>query len=96
MVLLKMTLIIYGMKDQKNKIMKKIFLTFIVVLVGIGVLNAQTIGKTKTEEFKAEFEKNRVVWENGAQAFVYTPERPKNCYGPEHDLLWLSEIHGWA
>lgn len=50
---------------------------------------------TARPDCKAEFEKNRVVWANGAQAFVYTPERPKNCYGPEHDLLWLSEIHGW-
>ena len=50
---------------------------------------------TARPDCKAVFEKDRVVWENGAQAFVYTPERPKNCYGPEHDLLWLSEIHGW-
>ena len=50
---------------------------------------------TARPDCRAEFEKGRVLWANGAQAFVYTPERPKNCYGPEHDMLWLSEIHGW-
>ena len=50
---------------------------------------------TARPDCRAEFEKGRVLWANGAQAFVYTPERPKNCYGPEHDLAWMSEIHGW-
>lgn len=44
---------------------------------------------------RAIFEGGRVVWPNGAQAFVYTPERPGNAFGPEHHLAWLSEIHAW-
>ena len=41
--------------------MRKLFLTFIIVLIGVGALNAQTIGRTKTEEFKAEFEKKKDI-----------------------------------
>lgn len=44
---------------------------------------------------KARFELGRVVWPNGAQAFVYTPERPGSLFGPEHHLGWASEIHAW-
>ena len=45
--------------------------------------------------FKASFECGRVVWPNGAQAFVYTPEVPGDIFGPEHHLIWASEIHAW-
>lgn len=45
--------------------------------------------------FKARFELGRVVWPNGAQAFVYTPEVPKDIFGPEHHLAWASELHAW-
>lgn len=45
--------------------------------------------------FKARIECNQVVWPNGARATVYTPERPKTLYGPEHDLAWVSEVHAW-
>jgi phage terminase large subunit-like protein len=44
---------------------------------------------------KARFENGRVVWPNGAQAFVYTPERPDDIFGPEHHLAWASELHAW-
>jgi len=37
----------------------------------------------------------RVLWPNGAQAFVYTPEAPKNLRGPEHHLAWASEMVAW-
>lgn len=45
--------------------------------------------------FKARFETGRVIWPNGAQAFVYTPEVPGDIFGPEHHLAWASEIHAW-
>jgi phage terminase large subunit-like protein len=45
--------------------------------------------------FKARFEKNRVIWPNGAQAFIYTPESPGGLRGPEHDLAWASEFVAW-
>lgn len=45
--------------------------------------------------FKARFEAGRVFWPNGAQAFVYTPERPGELFGPEHHLGWASELHVW-
>ena len=44
---------------------------------------------------RAEYTCDRVLWPNGAQAFVYTPERPGDIYGPEHHLAWCSEIHAW-
>jgi phage terminase large subunit-like protein len=45
--------------------------------------------------FRARWEKNRLVWPNGAQAFVYTPEVPGALRGPEHDLAWASEVVVW-
>lgn len=45
--------------------------------------------------FKARYELGRVIWPNGAQAFIYSPEAPDAIFGPEHDMAWLSEIHGW-
>jgi phage terminase large subunit-like protein len=45
--------------------------------------------------FKARFEAGRVIWPNGAQAFIYTPERPGDIFGPEHHLAWASELHAW-
>jgi len=44
---------------------------------------------------KAKFEAGRVYWPNGAQAFIYTPERPGELFGPEHHLGWASELHVW-
>lgn len=45
--------------------------------------------------FKAREEGGGVVWPNGARAFPYTPEVPGAMRGPEHDLVWLSEIIAW-
>ncbi len=45
--------------------------------------------------FKAKFEAGRVIWPNGAEAFIYTPERPDDIFGPEHFLAWASELHAW-
>ena len=61
---LKMTLIIFGM-TVKNNIMKKLYTLVFILLVGFVLLSvtlsAQTIGKTKTEEFKADFEKKKDI-----------------------------------
>ena len=40
--------------------MKKLFLILSIILIGI-TSQAQTIGKTKTEEYKAEFEKKKDI-----------------------------------
>lgn len=45
--------------------------------------------------FRAEVHNGRVVWPNGAEGFVYTPERPGDIHGPEHHLGWASEVHVW-
>jgi len=45
--------------------------------------------------FRPEWEKNRLVWPNGAQAFPYTPEVPGALRGPEHDHAWASEVATW-
>ena len=45
--------------------------------------------------FQPKWESDRLLWPNGAQAFPYTPEKPGNVRGPEHDLAWLSEIQSW-
>jgi phage terminase large subunit-like protein len=36
--------------------------------------------------FKARFEAGRVIWPNGAQAFVYTPEVPASSSAPSITL----------
>ena len=43
--------------------MKKLFVLFAILLItsGVNVLTAQTIGTTKTEEFKADFEKKKDI-----------------------------------
>jgi len=45
--------------------------------------------------FKPEWIKGRLVWPNGAQAFVYTPKEPDGPRGPEHHIAWLSELPAW-
>jgi phage terminase large subunit-like protein len=45
--------------------------------------------------FFPEVADEKLIWPNGAQAFVYTPEAPKAVFGPEHDLFFASEIHAW-
>jgi phage terminase large subunit-like protein len=45
--------------------------------------------------FKARWERGRVVWPNGAQAFAFTPETPGTIRGPGLDLFWASEIQSW-
>ncbi len=58
---LKITRIIYGTRDHQNKIiMKKILLLLGIILISITSF-AQTIGKTKTEEYKADFEKKKDI-----------------------------------
>lgn len=43
--------------------MKKLIVLLGILLItsGVGVLHAQTIGSTKTEEFKADFEKKKDI-----------------------------------
>lgn len=45
--------------------------------------------------FRAEWKSGRVIWPNGCQAFVYTPEVPGDVRGPSHHLAWLSELVAW-
>ena len=45
--------------------------------------------------FKPIWERGRLLWPNGAQAFVFTPERPQGIRGPGVHLMWLSEIQSW-
>lgn len=45
--------------------------------------------------FPASWERGRVVWPNGAQAFPFTPEVPGAIRGPGVSLFWASEIQSW-
>lgn len=38
----------------------------------------------------------RLVWPNGAQAFVYSAEEPDSLRGPQHHFAWGDEIAKWA
>ena len=42
------------------------------------------------------WERGRLVWPNGAQAFVFTPEAPRDIRGPGFHLAWASEQVAWA
>jgi phage terminase large subunit-like protein len=45
---------------------------------------------------KPVWERGRLLWPNGAQAFVFTPEKPDNIRGPGVHLSWATEIQSWA
>lgn len=36
--------------------------------------------------------KRRVVWPNGAQAFMYSSEKPNRLRGPQHEAAWVDEL----
>lgn len=39
--------------------------------------------------------KRRVVWKNGATAYLYSAEEPDRLRGPQHDLAWVEELAAW-
>lgn len=45
--------------------------------------------------FKARWVRSRIEWPNGARGYPYTPERPGAMRGPEHDIVWMSELIAW-
>jgi phage terminase large subunit-like protein len=45
--------------------------------------------------FRARWELGRVIFPNGAQCFVFTPEVPGNIRGPGVHLFLASEIQSW-
>jgi phage terminase large subunit-like protein len=44
---------------------------------------------------RPEITENMLVWKNGARAAIFSPESPGAIFGPQHDLVWMSEIHAW-
>lgn len=45
---------------------------------------------------KFEASRNRLVWKNGAQAFLYSGESPEGLRGSEHSHAWCDELAKWA
>ena len=39
--------------------------------------------------------KRRVVWPNGAQAIMYSAEKPRQLRGPQHEVAWGDEPAEW-
>jgi phage terminase large subunit-like protein len=39
--------------------------------------------------------KRRLVWPNGAMAFLYSAEEPARLRGPQHDAAWADELAAW-
>lgn len=39
--------------------------------------------------------KRRLVWPNGAMAFLYSAEEPERLRGPQHDAAWADELAAW-
>jgi phage terminase large subunit-like protein len=48
-------------------------------------------------EFRPVFErsKRRLVWPNGARAYLYSADRPDRLRGPQHDAAWCDELAAW-
>ncbi len=44
---------------------------------------------------KFEISKHRLVWENGAQAQLYSAEDPNSLRGPQFDGAWADELVKW-
>lgn len=40
--------------------------------------------------------KRRLVWPNGAMAFLYSAEEPERLRGPQHDAAWADELAAWT
>ena len=40
--------------------------------------------------------RRRVVWPNGAMAFLYSAQEPERLRGPQHDAAWADELAAWA
>jgi phage terminase large subunit-like protein len=45
---------------------------------------------------KWEASRGRLRWPNGAEAFLYSGERPDKLRGPEHHFAWCDELAKWA
>jgi phage terminase large subunit-like protein len=39
--------------------------------------------------------RRRLVWPNGAKAFLYSAEEPERLRGPQHDAAWADELAAW-
>lgn len=44
---------------------------------------------------KYESSKRRVLWPNGAMAFMYSSEEPYRLRGPQHEKAWCDEVVAW-
>ncbi len=42
-----------------------------------------------------ESSKRRVLWPNGAMAFMYSSEEPHRLRGPQHEKAWCDEVVAW-
>jgi phage terminase large subunit-like protein len=40
--------------------------------------------------------RRRLVWPNGAVAFLYSAEEPERLRGPQHDAAWADELAAWT
>ncbi len=44
---------------------------------------------------KHQVSRRRLVWPNGAEAFVFSAEEPDSLRGPQFDAAWCDEIGAW-
>jgi phage terminase large subunit-like protein len=57
-----------------------------------GLLNT----RSAADRPKWEPSRGRLSWRNGAEAFLYSGEKPDKLRGPDHHYAWCDELAKWA
>ena len=65
-----------------------------VMIEGESGILASVVNDADLPKFEAS--RGRLVWNNGAQAFVHSGERPDGLRGPQFSAAWCDEIAKWA
>jgi len=61
-----------------------------------GPSGLRSIAQTSEEPPIYEVSRKRLVWENGAEAYVFSAEDADSLRGPQFDVAWCDEVAAWA
>ncbi|MEM5517893.1 terminase family protein [Henriciella sp. AS95] len=60
-----------------------------------GVSGLRAIGRNGETPPAYEVSRRRLVWPNGAEAYVFSAEDPDSLRGPQFDAAWCDELAAW-